>query len=151
MKISIIMPEYVELLPPELQDGKLYISKKYGTAVHRCCCGCGTKIVTPLKPTDWRLTEQDGLVTLFPSVGNWNHPCRSHYIIRSNRVLAAGDMTKREIARGRQWNDVAKQAYYRADGSSVDTQGKPVNSSTSTRRQESWLGKIKRWFDHLLG
>jgi hypothetical protein len=43
-----MQPEHVEFIPKALEDGVLYISTKYRTASHRCCCGCGTKIVTPL-------------------------------------------------------------------------------------------------------
>jgi hypothetical protein len=117
MKIKIVIPEYIEMLPPILENGKLYISKKYGTAIHLCCCGCGTKIVTPLKPTDWSITERNGRVTLRPSVGNWNHPCRSHYIIRDNRVIEAGTMSDRAVELGRALNEVAKVAYARKQSS----------------------------------
>ncbi len=30
----------------------LYISIPYVTAAHKCPCGCGEEIVTPLSPTD---------------------------------------------------------------------------------------------------
>lgn len=63
----------------------LHISLRYATAVHLCACGCRRKVVTPLKPAGWRLIF-DGAVSLDPSIGNWQYPCRSHYYIRSNRV-----------------------------------------------------------------
>jgi len=28
---------------------------EYATAVHKCACGCGKEVVTPLSPTDWKL------------------------------------------------------------------------------------------------
>jgi hypothetical protein len=43
--------------------------------------------VTPFTPTDWRMTFDGESVSLDPSVGNWNQKCRSHYVIRRNRVL----------------------------------------------------------------
>jgi hypothetical protein len=32
-----------------LVPGVIYISERYATAVHLCCCGCGYEVVTPLK------------------------------------------------------------------------------------------------------
>lgn len=123
MRAAHIIPQYVETIPTSLQDGVLYISRKYSTAVHRCCCGCGTKIVTPLKPTDWTLTATtEGLVTMHPSIGNWNHPCQAHYLIQRNRVVWASEMTKRQIQLGREFNQVAKNMYY----------GKPNEGSHGT-------------------
>ena len=90
-------PEYVEFIPKVLEDGALYISKRFRTASHRCCCGCGAKIVTPLRETEYELVERRGLVSLYPSVGNWNHPCQSHYWIRDNRVVWAAAMSPAEI------------------------------------------------------
>ena len=87
MKASELRPEYVDLMPKVIEEGVLYISKKYGTAVHKCCCGCGQKVVTPLKPTEWSLSVSTGGVSLPPSIGNWSFPCRSHYWIRDNRVV----------------------------------------------------------------
>lgn len=112
MKISAIRPVYVESFPKILEDGLLYISRPFGTACHLCCCGCGTKIVTPLRPTEYRLADVGGRVTLYPSVGNWNHACRSHYVIRNGQVIVAGDMGQEEIDDGRVRDAAEKHAYY---------------------------------------
>lgn len=112
MKLRKINPEFVEFIPKQLDQGVLYISLKYRTATHMCCCGCGTKIVTPLTPTDWQLTEKDGRVSLWPSVGNWNHSCQSHYIINKNMIRWVRTMSAWEIARGREHDTAAKEAYY---------------------------------------
>lgn len=95
--------EFVELVPRELQEGVLYVSREYRTAVHRCCCGCGQRVVTPLSPAKWMMREEeDGTVSLNPSIGNWSFPCRSHYWIRSGRVIEAGDMSNAQVQRGRE-------------------------------------------------
>lgn len=112
MKARAIRPEYVEFMPTVLKDGVLYISHKYRTASHRCCCGCGTKIVTPLRETEYRLVERNGAVSLHPSIGNWNHTCQSHYWIRENRVEWAGPMSAAEIQHGRAQDDALKAAYF---------------------------------------
>ena len=57
----------------------------YATATHLCACGCGTKVVTPLGRAGWVLTF-DGTITLRPSVGNGQLPCRSHYLISRDQV-----------------------------------------------------------------
>lgn len=105
-------PEYVEFIPKVLEDGVLYISKQFRTASHRCCCGCGTKIVTPLRETEYRLIERMHLVSLYPSIGNWNHPCQSHYFIRANRVVWAAPMSKAEILLGRAHDDALREDYF---------------------------------------
>jgi len=40
--------EFVDAVPAAREEGKLYISLKYRTAIHSCLCGCGMKVVTPL-------------------------------------------------------------------------------------------------------
>src|SRR5450631_507424 len=99
--IEAIRPEFVDRIPKVLDDGVIYISQKYATAAHNCCCGCGTKIVTPLKPGRWRLETRDGAVSLYPSIGNWSAGCQSHYWIRANRIDWALAYTPEQIAANR--------------------------------------------------
>jgi len=40
---------FLDTIPLEIKDGVLYISIKYGTAIHKCPCGCGNEIVTPFE------------------------------------------------------------------------------------------------------
>jgi len=97
-RISQLHPVYVDFIPEQLDRGVLYISKRYSTASHLCCCGCGLEVVTPLNPAKWRLVEKAGTVSLYPSVGNWSFPCQSHYWIDGNRVRWAGAMAPEVIA-----------------------------------------------------
>lgn len=112
MKARGISPEFVEFIPSTLVKGILYISETYKTAAHLCCCGCGIKIVTPINETGWSLTRKGGRVTLHPSIGNWNHPCQSHYWIKCDRVVWSGTMTPQEIARGRTFDRARSDAYF---------------------------------------
>lgn len=112
MRQTQLAHEFVDFIPERLEDGVLYISRQYGTAVHRCCCGCGVEVVTPLNPTDWSLQLDNNLVTLYPSIGNWSFACQSHYWIRRNKVIWAGRMSPQMIARGRAADRAAKQAYF---------------------------------------
>lgn len=87
MRQDSFVPEHVDMMPETLEAGRLYISKRFRTAAHLCACGCGSRVVTPLKPAKWQLTEVEGLVSLSPSIGRWQLPCKSHYWIRDNQVL----------------------------------------------------------------
>jgi hypothetical protein len=115
MKQNSLRHSFVEFIPERLDDSVLYISQRYKTAMHKCCCGCGQEVVTPLGPTDWSLRVAGGVVTLHPSIGNWSFPCRSHYFIRSSRVVWAGSMTQREIERGRARDRAYREAYFDRD------------------------------------
>jgi hypothetical protein len=79
--------KFVEIIPDELEEGVLYITIEYCTAIHKCVCGCGNEVVTPLSPKDWRLTFDGKSVSLYPSIGNWGFECQSHYWIKNNNVL----------------------------------------------------------------
>lgn len=87
-RISDLAPIYCEYMPPELEPGKLYISKRFQLAIHLCACGCGGKTVTPLGPGEWTLNENDGKITLRPSIGNWSgeNPYHAHYYVTENRI-----------------------------------------------------------------
>lgn len=89
-KMEEIEPVFVENVPEQLDDGKIYISKKYKVAVHKCACGCGEKVVTPLGGSEWILAEINGKVSLSPSIGNWiwERPnYHAHYFIKENKIL----------------------------------------------------------------
>jgi Family of unknown function (DUF6527) len=86
MRITELRPERVEFIPDDPLDGVLYISEQHETAIHNCCCGCGSQTVTPLSGSHaWQMSGADA-VTLRPSIGNWGFPCRSHYYITANKV-----------------------------------------------------------------
>jgi len=82
----ILTHKFVKSVPETLEDGVLYVSVEYATVIHRCCCGCGQEVVTPLSPNDWELTFDGKSISLSPSIGNWSFKCQSHYWIRNNRV-----------------------------------------------------------------
>jgi len=94
--------EYVEYIPKHLEEGCLYICKRFKTASHLCCCGCGHKVVTPLNPTKWKLTDHGSSVSLNPSIGNWSFSCRSHYFINHGQIIWASKMSATQIRRVQQ-------------------------------------------------
>lgn len=107
-----IKHEFVEFIPKEREDGVLYVSIPYATAVHSCFCGCGLKVVTPISPLGWQLTFDGETVTLFPSVGSWNFPCRSHYFIRRDAVVWGENMSQCEIELGRARDHQARDQHF---------------------------------------
>lgn len=102
----------VQYVPKTLEPGVLYVADEFDIAVHLCACGCGSKVTTPLGPTEWRVTEQYGQPTLHPSVGNWQLPCRSHYLIISGKTRWAGQWSEEQIAAGRTAEEQRREAYY---------------------------------------
>ena len=109
---SMLIPEFVDCIPDHLKDGRIYICIQYSTAVHKCCCGCGTEVVTPFSPTDWKLISSGNLVSLDPSIGNWSFPCQSHYWIKQNKVVWAKKCSRQEIQKVRTKDRLVKDLYY---------------------------------------
>jgi len=100
-------------MPKVLAEGVLYVSYEYQTAAHLCACGCGSKIRTPLAPTEWKLKEHRDGPSLWPSIGNWQLPCRSHYISDHGKVVWARQWTEEEVLAGRHREQRVRQAYYK--------------------------------------
>lgn len=109
MKIKV---EYVEYMPKILSPGVLYVSREFKTAAHLCACGCGTKIRTPLTPTEWTLTVDSWGPTLSPSIGNWQLPCKSHYWIANGAISWSKQWTDEQIAAGARREDFRRQKYF---------------------------------------
>lgn len=82
----ILVHKFVKSVPEVLEDGVIYVSVEYATTIHKCCCGCGNEVVTPLAPKSWRLTFDGKSISLYPSIGNYSFTCKSHYWIRNNNV-----------------------------------------------------------------
>ena len=98
MRQSRIAPKFVDFIPDKLEEGVLYVSERYRTCSHLCCCGCGEEVVTPLSPAEWSLSVRGTTVSLHPSIGNWDYACRSHYVIQDNAVRWAGAMSAQAVA-----------------------------------------------------
>lgn len=90
--------ELVEAMPDVIDEGTLYISTYFRTASHRCACGCGYRVVTPLRAGRWQVEITESGPTLRPSIGNGSFPCRSHYYITRGRVEWLGEYTDEMIA-----------------------------------------------------
>ena len=112
---------FVEIIPDAVEDGVLYISLKYCTAIHKCVCGCGNEVVTPISPTDWKLIFDGKTVSLSPSIGNWSFNCQSHYWIKRNEIVYAREWDKEEIQFGRTNDEKRKAKYYNKENESVSS------------------------------
>lgn len=108
---DIFSPVFVDEIPETLVPDALYICIPYGTAAHLCACGCGSEVVTPLTPVDWRLSF-DGRVSLSPSIGNWSFPCRSHYWITDERVHWSTAWDDVRVERNRAHDRQAKVTFF---------------------------------------
>ena len=89
--------KFVEFIPKQKEEGILYISLEYGTVVHKCACGCGLDVITPITPHDWKIIYDGETISLHPSIGNWAYKCRSHYWIKNNNVIWANNFSEEEI------------------------------------------------------
>lgn len=79
----------------DMEEGVIYVHKESTQSFHNCLCGCKEPVVMALDfinidgeeikgiwpPGNWNLTIKDGKATFSPSVGNYEFPCKSHYII----------------------------------------------------------------------
>jgi len=108
--------KFVKHVPEKLEDRVVYISIEYSTVIHKCCCGCGKEVVTPLSPTDWKLIFDGKTISLYPSIGSWSFECQSHYFIINNKVKWAPRWTKRQIERERKKEELNKKVYYKERG-----------------------------------
>jgi hypothetical protein len=137
--------QFVESAPSKLDDGVLYVSTKFRTVMHRCCCGCGNEVVTPLSPTDWKLTFDGVSISLSPSVGNWGLPCRSHYWIERNVARWAGDISDEKVAAIRDDDKRLKERYYGKRGRAEDPQPSGAPGAFSAAKRASRLRSLWAW------
>lgn len=134
---------FVKHVPETLEPAVLYVSMDYGSVVHACCCGCGAEVVTPLTPTDWLLTFDGESISLWPSIGSWSLPCRSHYVIDRNRVLVAGKWNNHQIDAERRRDQVTKARHYGSvEVVSSNTLQRPTN--ISKENNAGWFARIIR-------
>ncbi len=135
--------EFVEYVPENVEAGKLYVSIPFKVAVHLCCCGCGVEVATPLSPADWKLTFDGDTVSLWPSIGNWGLPCKSHYWIEEDRVVWAAAWTKKQIASARLRDKRLLERRFRPRIEATGTGGSTVRDTVVN---DSTWQKVKRLF-----
>lgn len=85
--LTQLTPQFTELIPDVLEEGILYISEEYSVAAHLCTCGCKKETITPFCNGGWEIEINKDLVSLSPSIGNFNFDCKSHYYIKENQII----------------------------------------------------------------
>jgi hypothetical protein len=127
--------EFVDSLPQTLSaEGTVYISIPRRATAHLCLCGCGEKVVHPLRPDRWSLTYDGETISMSPSIGNSGLACRSHYWIKRSHVEWWPPLTDAEMALG-----------MRRDG-----WGRSAHSTDAPRRDEPAAEPRRRWWHGLL-
>jgi hypothetical protein len=143
----ILTHEFVEYIPDSLRDGMIYVSIAFATVAHRCCCGCGNEVITPISPTDWQLVFDGESISLDPSIGNWSFDCKSHYWIRRNRVKWAPRWSQKEIEAGRSHDRWEKERYFESSKTLIghNTNASAGRPGESKSEQGLWR-KLRKWF-----
>jgi hypothetical protein len=124
--------ERVHYMPMELSPGILYVSEEFNVAGHLCPCGCGNKIITPLTPTEWSFAVDEGKPSLYPSIGNWQLPCRSHYWIIAGEIEWSHQWTDKQIKAGRMAEEKRRRSYY--------------ENINSKHEKGSFFKRVSSWF-----
>ncbi len=138
---KVLAYKFVRAIPDELEDRTLYVSMDYATVAHKCCCGCGREVVTPLSPVDWKLAYDGESISLSPSIGNWSFECKSHYWIEKNTIRWADQWSMEKIAVGRVHDRSAKERHYAGAGRGTQGAGGPAQRK-SRKNFWSWLSRL---------
>jgi hypothetical protein len=142
MKLTNITPNSVDSVPEQLEPGILYISEENDVVMHLCCCGCGQEVVTPLSPAEWSIKRSGNTVSLRPSIGNWDYPCRSHYWITNNQVEWDVPLSKKQIAIVKKRDHIDKQRYI----AKVNAEKLKKSDITLWSIIIKLFDKVRRWF-----
>ena len=137
--MKIIDHKFVEFIPEheDMEGGVIYISLDYDTVVHNCVCGCGQQVVTPLSPTDWKLIYNGESVSLYPSIGNWEFDCKSHYWVKEGKVIWAEMWSEQRVCSGREADQKVKTRYYE--------QKNNENKETLFYKLKTYFNRLFRW------
>ena len=144
--MTIMTHKFVKHIPEILDDDTIYVSIPFETVIHKCACGCGNEVVTPLSPAEWSLIFDGETISLNPSIGSWSLDCKSHYWIRKNKIEWSSRWSENEIEIVRNSDFLAKKDYYQKP--KVDA----INDTKSDlvvapRKRKSFWDKVRSWFN----
>ncbi|MDR3471231.1 MAG: DUF6527 family protein [Devosia sp.] len=138
IKYARLEHRFVDDMPEQLEPGYLYVSMRYATVMHLCCCGCGREVVTPLSPAQWRMTFDGESVSLSPSIGSWALDCRSHYFITKGEVIEAATWSADDVERGRAHDKRKRSEHFESKV--------PVLAAPPPEKKAGWFGRMKALF-----
>ena len=125
MKVNKWQTVWVEDMPNKMENGRIYVSIKHRLTEHLCACGCGAEVSLPLGPSEWKFEYNGDTVSLWPSIGNWRLPCRSHYVISENKTRWREQWSEERILAGRKRDRDEK-----------------LRDVIAKNRRETWLTRI---------
>jgi hypothetical protein len=115
--------------------------------VHLCLCGCGEEVVTPIRPTGWRITFDGVAVSLHPSIGNWDFTCRSHYWITDGQVRWGRQWTHAQIMTARRQEDAQRIRYFT---DATPTPPQPTSTADAPFRPHTSVPRLPQWLRRLI-
>lgn len=116
MKTIIFNYEFVRYIPDKIEEGIVYISLEFNTMSHKCACGCGKEVITPISPGGWSFTYDGKTISINPSIGNFSFPCKSHYFINKSNVVWARNYDDKQIEKARNMDEKQRRRFYDRKG-----------------------------------
>ncbi|MES0039793.1 DUF6527 family protein [Mesorhizobium sp. M0046] len=90
--------QLVDRIPTDMREDVVYHTEEFELAGLLCACGCGHRI-TLLVPDSHKVWDEGGFATIRPSVGVFDAPCKSHYVISAGDVQWLPAFTAAQAAR----------------------------------------------------
>lgn len=149
-RIERLEAVFVDSIPETLEDGILYVSEECRVALHNCACGCGEEVSTPLVRTEYHLTMEGGAASIWPSIGNHDFACASHYVIKRGKIVWAGKMSRMEIEAGREHDRRLKRPPVAIEVKARPAAPEPESSVRNGLVQRT-LASIKALWQRLMG
>lgn len=116
MKITFYKYKFVQYIPEKIEDGIIYISIEFNTMSHKCACGCGNEVITPISPGGWSFVYDGKTISINPSIGNFSFPCKSHYFINKSNVVWARNYNDKQIEKARNIDERQRRTFYDRKG-----------------------------------
>lgn len=90
--------QLVDRIPTQMREGVVYHTLEFELAGLLCACRCGHRI-TLLVPDSHQVWDEGGCATIRPSVGVFDAPCKSHYVISAGDVQWLPAFTEAQATR----------------------------------------------------
>lgn len=142
--VTYLAPRFVEVIPDDLEEGNIYVAIGLRTMAHRCACGCGREVFTPIGPLRWRLTYNGETLSVHPSLGNWSLPCRSHYWINEGRVNWAASWSEMQVEAARSIDRSLRQQRRSSSDRAMPTSQGPMSLPLVGRFSALWRWLTRR-------